>query len=87
MKPDLVVFELRTPFKRTETVGPACLPKKPVEPGSFCYASGWGSINQDIFNPNWHEAGHFHPSQPASSTLTNSFFFVQIFTPSSWRNG
>ena len=30
-------------------MGPACLPKQPVQADTDCYASGWGGIQQDIF--------------------------------------
>ena len=41
-RPDIVVIELERPFQITDRVKPACLPAKPVVPGSRCYASGWG---------------------------------------------
>ena len=41
-RPDIVIIELKTQFFPTDEILPACLPTKPIEPGSLCYASGWG---------------------------------------------
>ena len=41
-RPDFAIIELETPFKFNENIRPACLPAKPVEPGTTCYISGWG---------------------------------------------
>ena len=41
---DLVVLELDEPFPYEQgKIQPACLPSLPVEFGSRCYTSGWGS--------------------------------------------
>ena len=42
IRPDFVVFELEEPFTITGSVMPACLPKKVLQPGTVCHASGWG---------------------------------------------
>ena len=41
-RPDIAIIELRTEFALTDEILPACLPTKSIEPGSLCYASGWG---------------------------------------------
>ena len=42
IRPDIVVIELKLPFDITDHIKPACLPTKPIVPGSRCYATGWG---------------------------------------------
>lgn len=41
-KPDIVVIELEQSFVFNDYIKPACLPTKPIDPGTVCYASGWG---------------------------------------------
>ena len=41
-RPDIVILKLERPFDLTENVKPACLPTKPFEPDTICFASGWG---------------------------------------------
>ena len=41
-RPDIAIIELQTEFVLTDEILPACLPTMSIEPGSLCYASGWG---------------------------------------------
>ena len=41
-RPDIAIIEVKSPFILINGIKPACLPAKPIEPGSMCYASGWG---------------------------------------------
>lgn len=43
VRPDICIFEVKTPFKLNKFVQPACLPSKPVDIESDCFASGWGT--------------------------------------------
>ena len=40
--PDIALLVLESPFEINEHVKPACLPNKPIPPGTKCYLSGWG---------------------------------------------
>ena len=42
MFPDIALLILESPFEINEHVKPACLPNKPIPPGTKCYLSGWG---------------------------------------------
>ena len=42
IKLDIVVIELEQSFVFNDYIKPACLPTKPIDPGTVCYASGWG---------------------------------------------
>ena len=41
-RPDIAVIKLTKPFDLNKYVIPVCLPEKELEPGSECFASGWG---------------------------------------------
>ena len=41
-RPDIAIIELQNEFVLTDEILPACLPTKSIDPGSLCYASGWG---------------------------------------------
>ena len=41
-RPDIAIIELQNEFILTDEILPACLPTKPIDPGSLCYGSGWG---------------------------------------------
>ena len=41
-RPDIAIIELQYEFVLTDQILPACLPTKPIVPGTLCYASGWG---------------------------------------------
>ena len=36
-------------------------------------------------NPNWHEAGHFHPLPACLFNFKKTFFFIGIYISSSWQ--
>ena len=40
---DIVVIKVVTPFVFNDIVNAACLPTQPIQPGSECYPSGWGT--------------------------------------------
>ena len=42
---DIVVIKVLKPFVLNKNVMPACLPTKPVKPGSKCFSSGWGTTS------------------------------------------
>lgn len=42
---DFALMRLESPVEITECVGIACLPTRDVEPGTECYATGWGAIS------------------------------------------
>ena len=41
-RPDIAIIELQNEFVLTDNILPACLPTKPIVPGTLCFASGWG---------------------------------------------
>ena len=51
---DIVVIKVLEPFIYNHIVSPACLPIEPIQPGSVCYVSGWGTTKPLIFGKGVH---------------------------------